>query len=199
MRTAVISRASKETDIKIKLNIDGKGKYNIKTPINFFTHMLEAVSKHGLFGLEMSVRGDVHVDQHHTIEDSGILLGQAFKKALGDKRGINRSGFFAFPMDDSLAIIAVDIGGRPYLKYKTKFKRRKCGDIDTDAIEHFFLGFTMGLSCNLAVYVPYGKDDHHKIEAIFKAFGKAMKMACSKEKRAIKEIPSTKGLIDSMN
>ncbi len=195
MRTAKISRKTKETEITVVLNIDGKGKYNINTSIGFFTHMLESSAKHGLFDITLDVKGDLEVDQHHTIEDTGIVLGQAFKKALGDKKGINRAGYFIFPMDESLAIVAVDISGRPYLKFDTKFKRRFCGELDTDLLEDFFYGFSIGLGANLALQIKYGRSDHHKIEALFKAFAKAMKMACSKDKRAIKELPSTKGII----
>jgi len=195
MRTANISRKTKETEIKVALNIDGKGKYEIKTPIGFFTHMLEAFAKHGLFDINLDVKGDMEVDQHHTIEDTGIVLGQAFSKALGDKKGINRAGYFIFPMDEALAIAALDISGRPYLKFDAKFKRRFCGDFDTDLLEDFFYGFSVGLQANAAVKIAYGRSDHHKIEALFKAFAKAMKTACSKDKRALKEMPSTKGLI----
>ena len=196
MRIAKISRKTKETESKVMINIDGKGKYKIKTPIGFFTHMLESFAKHGLFDIQMNVKGDLQVDQHHTIEDTGIVLGQAFKKALGDKKGINRAGYFIFPMDDALAIVALDISGRPYLKFDAKFKRRFCGELDADLLEDFFYGFSVGLQANLAVKMEYGRSDHHKIEALFKAFAKSMKMACSKEKRALKEMPSTKGLIE---
>jgi imidazoleglycerol-phosphate dehydratase len=195
MRTAKIVRKTKETCIKIKLNIDGKGKYKIKTPIGFFTHMLESFAKHGLFDILMDVNGDMEIDQHHTIEDTGIVLGQAFKGALGDKKGINRTGYFIFPMDESLAIAALDISGRPYLKFKAKFRRRFCGDFDTDLLKDFFYGFSVGLGANIAVKIDYGRSEHHKIEALFKAFAKAMKTACSKDSRAAKELPSTKGLI----
>ena len=195
MRIAKISRKTKETEIKVMINIDGKGKYKIKTPIEFFTHMLESFAKHGLFDIQLNVKGDLQVDQHHTIEDTGIVLGQAFSKALGDRKGINRAGYFIFPMDEALAIAAVDISGRPYLKFKGKMQRRFCGGFDTDLLEDFFYGFSAGLQANLAVKTEYGRSDHHKIEALFKAFAKAMKMACSKDKRALKEMPSTKGLV----
>lgn len=195
MRTAKVERKTKETNIAINLNIDGKGKYDIKTPVVFFTHMLESFSKHGLFDIKANAKGDIKVDQHHTIEDIGIVLGQAFNKALTDKKGINRAGYFVYPMDDALAVVAVDIGGRPYLQYDAKFKERFCGTLDTDVLEDFFYGFSIGLGANVAVRMPYGRSDHHKIEAIFKAFAKAMKMACSTDKRAIEDIPSTKGAI----
>ena len=195
MRTAKISRKTKETQIEAVLNIDGKGEYKINTPIGFFTHMLEAFAKHGLFDIKFDVTGDIEIDQHHTIEDTGIALGQAFKGALGDKKGINRAGYFIFPMDDALAVVAVDISGRPYLEFDAKFRRRFCGELDTDLLKDFFYGFSTGLGANLALQIKYGRSDHHKIEALFKAFAKAMKAACSKDKRAMGELPSTKGLI----
>ena len=196
MRTAKISRKTKETVIEVVLNIDGKGKYKINTPIGFFTHMLESFTKHGLFNIKLNVKGDLEVDQHHAIEDIGIVLGQAFKKALGDKKGINRAGYFIFPMDDALAVAALDISGRPYLKFDAKFRRRFCGELDTDLLKDFFYGFSTGLGANLALQIKYGRSDHHKIEALFKAFAKSMKMACSKDNRAIRELPSTKELIE---
>ena len=196
MRTSTIKRKTKETDISIRLNIDGKGKYKIKAPIGFFTHMLESFAKHGLFDVELNVKGDTQVDQHHTVEDTGIVLGLAFRKALGDKKGINRAGYFIYPMDEALAIAALDISGRPYLKFNAKFRRRFCGELDTDLLEDFFYGFSAGLGANIALKVEYGRSGHHKIEALFKAFAKAMKTACSKDKRAAKELPSTKGLIE---
>ena len=196
MRKSKLERKTKETEIKIQLNIDGKGKYKIQTPVGFLTHMLNAFTKHGLFDIKMKVKGDLEVDQHHTIEDCGIALGQAFKKALGDKRGINRAGYFVYPMDDALAVVAIDIGGRPYLQFDAEFKRRFCGELDTDLLEEFFYGFAVNLGANVVVRMSYGRNDHHKIEAIFKAFAKAMKMACSKDSRAIGAIPSTKGVIE---
>jgi len=195
MRTAKISRKTKETDIEVMLSIDGKGRYKIKTPIGFFMHMLESFAKHGLFDIEMNVKGDLEVEQHHTIEDVGIVLGQAFKEALGDKKGINRAGYFIFPMDDALAVAAVDISGRPFLNFDAKFKRRFCGELDTDLIGDFFYGFSAGLMANIAIKANDGRSDHHKIEAMFKAFAKAMKTACSKDGRAYKVLPSTKGLL----
>ncbi len=195
MRIAKVLRKTKETEIEASLNIDGTGKYEIKTPIGFFTHMLESFAKHGLFDIKLDVKGDLEAGQHHTVEDTGIVLGQAFSKALGDRKGINRAGYFIFPMDEALAIVAVDISGRPYLNFQGKLQRRFCGGLDTDLLEDFFYGFSVGLGANLALQVQYGRSDHHKIEALFKAFAKAMKMACSRDKRALKEMPSTKGLI----
>lgn len=197
MRTAIVKRKTKETNITVELNIDGRGKSSIDTPIGFLNHILESFSKHGLFDLNVKVQGDLEVDQHHTVEDCGIVLGQAFKKALGEKKGINRAGYFAFPMDEALAIVAVDIAGRPYLQFDVKFKRRFCGELDIDLLEDFFYGFALNLGANIAVRMHYGRSDHHKIEAVFKAFAKSMKMACSTDLRAIKDIPSTKGMIEN--
>ena len=191
MRKAKIERKTKETEITLDLKIEGSGKYDIKNPIGFLTHVIENFAKHGLFDLKMKAKGDLEVDQHHLIEDCGIVLGQAFKKALGDKKGINRAGYFVYPMDEALAVVAIDISGRPYLQFDAKFKRRFCGDLDTDLLEDFFQAFATGLAANIVVRMPFGRNDHHKIEAIFKAFGKAMKMACSKDKKAKKNIPST--------
>lgn len=195
MRTATITRKTKETQIDIVLTLEGRGISSIKTPVGFFNHMLTAFAKHGLFNLELAAKGDMEIDQHHTIEDCGIVLGDAFRKALGDKKGVNRTGFFAFPMDEVLAIVAIDLGGRPYLQYKLPLKRRMCGELDCDVLEDFFQGFVNGLQCNVAIRVPSGRSDHHKIEAVFKAFGKAMKMACSKDARMLDDIPSTKGVL----
>lgn len=196
MRTSKIHRTTNETDISIELNIDGTGKYQIQTPIGFLTHSLESFAKHGLFDITMTAAGDLHVDQHHLVEDCGIVLGQAFNKALGEKRGINRAGYFVYPMDEALAVVAVDIGGRPYLQFDAEFKRRFCGELDTDLLEDFFQGFAASLGANVVVRMPFGRSDHHKIEATFKAFAKAMKIACSIDPRAIENIPSTKGRIE---
>ena len=141
MRESRIERNTNETQISIDLNIDGNGEYQIETPIGFFNHMLESFTKHGLFNIKMKADGDLHVDQHHLVEDCGIVLGQSFKKALGNKKGINRAGYFTYPMDEALAVVAIDIGGRPFLQYDAEFKRRFCGELDTDLLEDFFLRF----------------------------------------------------------
>ncbi|MEI6222171.1 MAG: imidazoleglycerol-phosphate dehydratase HisB [bacterium] len=195
LRKACVERKTKETAIAIDLVVDGSGKYAIETPVNFFTHMLESFARHGLFDLKIKAVGDVHIDQHHSVEDVGIVLGQVFKDALKDKKGIQRSGFFAFPMDEALALVAVDLSGRPFLQYDAKFKRRMCGDLDTDVLEDFFQGFAMSLQANVAIRMNYGRSDHHKVEAIFKAFAKAMLMACSVEPRLKGEVQSTKGVL----
>jgi len=196
MRSARVARTTKETDISVELEIDGQGVYEIHTPIGFLTHMLETFARHGLFDIKMQAAGDLEVDQHHLLEDCGIVLGQAFKQALGDKRGINRAGYFVYPMDEALAVVAVDVGGRPYLQYDTEFKRRFCGELDTDLLEDFFQGLAVSLGANLVVRMPYGRSDHHRCEAAFKALAKAMKMACSTEAREVEGVPSTKGVIE---
>jgi len=195
LRKASLQRKTKETDIKIELNIDGKGKTDILTPTPFLNHLLDNFARHGLFDLKIRAKGDIEIDQHHTIEDIGICLGEAFKKALGDKKGINRSGYFVFPLDESLAVVAVDISGRAFLNFDCKFKKEKMGDLDSDLIKEFFWGFVRHLEATFHIRVLYGENEHHKAESIFKAFGKAMKIACSKDKRILKELPSTKGLI----
>lgn len=195
MRKAKIARETKETNISVELNIDGKGKAEADTGIGFFGHMIETFAKTGLFDIKLTAIGDMKVDQHHTIEDAGIALGQAFAQGLGKKKGINRAGFFVYPMDEALAIVAVDLGGRPFLQYDAKFKRRFCGDFDTDLLEDFLQGFATNLKANIVVRMPFGRSDHHKIESVFKALGKAMKMACSKDRRMRNDIPSTKGTL----
>ncbi len=194
-RKTSFQRKTKETDIKIELNIDGKGKTDISTPIPFLNHLLDNFGRHGLFDLKIAARGDIEIDQHHTVEDIGICLGEAFKKSLGSKRGIARAGYFVFPLDESLAVVSIDISGRAFLNFDCKFKREKIGDLDSDLIKEFFWGFVRHLEATLHIRALYGENDHHKAESIFKAFGKAMKIACSREKRILRELPSTKGLI----
>lgn len=195
VRKTSFQRKTKETDIKIELNINGKGRTDISTPIPFLSHLLNNFAKHGLFDLKLKATGDIEIDQHHTVEDIGIALGEAFKKALGDKKGINRAGYFVFPLDEALSVVAVDISGRAYLNFDCKFKKEKIGNLESDLIKEFFWGFARHLEATLHIRALYGENEHHKAESIFKAFGKAMKMACSKEKRILKELPSTKGLI----
>ena len=196
MRTSTIERITKETKIKIGLNLDGRGKCSITTPIGMLNHLLEAFSCHGLFDVTVRAEGDLQVDQHHLVEDIGFVLGTAFRKALGDKKGINRSGYFVMPMDEALAIIAVDIGGRCFLQFESEFNRRFCGDLDLDLMEDFFRAFANGGSMNFVVRIPFGRSDHHRIEAAFKGCAKAMKMACSLDGISSDTIPSTKGVID---
>jgi len=195
MRKAKVSRKTNETDIEAEVNLDGAGKSSISTQIAFFTHLLESFSRWSGFDVRIKAIGDIETDQHHTIEDIGIVIGKTIRKALGEMKGVNRAGYFVMPMDDALSIVAVDISGRPYLQYKCKFKRRFCGSFDTDVLEDFFYGFSMGAGCNITVRIVDGRSDHHKIEAVFKAFGRALKMACSVDKSMAEEIPSTKGVI----
>jgi imidazoleglycerol-phosphate dehydratase len=195
MRTATIERNTRETQIRGTLKIEGRGRYEIATGIRFFDHMLELFTKHGGFDLKLAATGDLDVDQHHTVEDVGIVLGQLFAKALGDRRGINRAGYFVLPMDETLAVVALDLGGRPALVYKDRVKVRLVGDLQTELAEDFFGGFVNHAGANLHAQVMYGRSNHHKLEAIFKCFARAMKYACSRDKRLKDELPSTKGLL----
>ena len=195
MRTASIERITKETQIRAKLRIEGRGKYDITTGIRFLDHMLELFTRHGGFNLDLKATGDLDVDQHHTVEDVGIVLGQLFKEAIGDKRGINRAGYFVMPMDETLAVVAVDLSGRPALVYKDLVRVRLVGDLQTELVHDFFDGFATNAGANLHAKVLYGRSNHHKLEAIFKCFARAMKFACSKDKSLRDQLPSTKGLL----
>ena len=195
MRRASIERTTKETQIRGSLTLEGRGAYQISTGIRFFDHMLELFAKHGGFDVKLIASGDLDVDQHHTVEDVGIVMGQLFAKALGDRRGINRAGYFVLPMDETLAVVAVDLGGRPALVYKDLVRTRLVGDLQTELVEDFFGGFVNHAGANLHARVLYGRSNHHKIEAIFKCFARAMRYACSKDVRLKKQLPSTKGLL----
>src|ERR1700716_3275283 len=195
MRKGSIKRLSKETNIQMSLTIEGRGAYQISTGIGFFDHMLELFTKHGGFDLKLSAKGDLDVDQHHTVEDVGIVLGQLFAKALGDRRGINRAGYFILPMDETLAMVALDLGGRPALVYKDLVRVRLVGDLQTELVEDFFGGFVNHAGANLHAKVLYGRSNHHKIEAVFKCFARALKYACSTDRRLCDQLPSTKGLL----
>ena len=195
MRTATIRRDTRETRIAGTLKIEGRGRYQVATGIRFFDHMLELFAKHGGFDLTLKADGDLDVDQHHTVEDVGIVLGQLFDKALADRRGINRAGYFVLPMDETLAVVAVDLGGRPALVYNDLVKVRLVGDLQTELAEDFFHGFVTHAGANLHAKVLYGRSNHHKLEAIFKCFARAMKYACSKDARLKDQLPSTKGLL----
>jgi imidazoleglycerol-phosphate dehydratase len=194
-RRAKLERNTKETQIRGALTVEGHGKYNISTGIRFFDHMLELFTKHGGFDLTLQATGDLDVDQHHTVEDVGIVLGQLFSQALADRRGINRAGYFVLPMDETLAVVAVDLGGRPALVYKDLVKVRLVGDLQTELVEDFFGGFVNHAGANLHAKVLYGRSNHHKIEAIFKCFARALRYACSKDARLKEQLPSTKGLL----
>jgi imidazoleglycerol-phosphate dehydratase len=195
MREAAIERNTKETQISGSLRIEGTGVYQISTGIRFLDHMLELFSKHGAFDLNLTARGDLDVDQHHTVEDAGIVLGDLFTKALGDRRGINRAGYFVQPMDESLAVVAVDLGGRPALVCDHQVNVAQVGDLQTELLEDFFGGFTNHAGANLHAKVLYGRSNHHKVEAIFKCFARAMRFACSTDERLKDQLPSTKGLL----
>lgn len=189
-RTAVVNRKTKETDISIEINLDGNGKSSMSTGLGFFDHMLDQLAKHGNLDLSVQVKGDLQIDEHHTIEDTALALGEAFLKALGDKRGIERYGF-TLPMDDCLAQVAIDFGGRPWLVWEAEFKREKIGEMPTEMFYHFFKSFSDTAKCNLNIKAE-GTNEHHKIESIFKAFAKTVKMAVKKEGN---ELPSTKGIL----
>jgi len=195
VRKAVVERNTAETRIAILLTIEGNGQYKIKTGIRFFDHMLELLARHGAFNLELTCDGDLDVDQHHTVEDVGIALGEAFDRALGDKRGILRAGYFLMPMDETLAIAAVDLSGRAAFAVETKVRTRLVGDLQTELVTDFFEGFARGARANVHVKTMYGRSNHHKIEAIFKAFARALRVACSKDKQLGEMLPSTKGLL----
>ncbi len=195
MRRASIRRDTRETQIAGELRIEGRGRYEIATGVRFLDHMLELFTKHGGFDLKLKAAGDLDVDQHHTVEDAGIVLGQLFSRALGDRKGINRSGYFVMPMDETLAVVAVDLSGRPALVYKDLVKVRLVGDLQSELLEDFFGGFVNHAGGNLHVKVLYGRSNHHKVEAVFKCFAKAMKYACSKDARLKDQLPSTKGLL----
>ena len=191
-RTAKLKRTTKETDIQLALNLDGNGNASVDTGIGFFGHMLEGFAKHGFFDLECKVKGDLEVDGHHTVEDTGIVLGTAIKNAVGDKKGIKRYGYFILPMDDALALCAVDLCGRPYLNFECEFTTDKVGYLDTELVREFFYAISYTAGMNLHIKLLSGTNNHHMIEAIFKAFAKALDMAVSDEPRTT-EVLSTKG------
>ena len=192
-RQAEVKRTTSETDIYIKLNLDGSGKCDISTGLHFFDHMLEQLGKHGSTDLEIKVKGDLHIDEHHTIEDTALALGEAYLKALGDKKGIYRYGFM-LPMDDALAQVAIDFGGRPWIVWDAKYTREKVGDMPTELFYHFFKSFSDTAKCNLNIKVE-GDNEHHKIEASFKGLARAIKMAVMRDPRTINQLPSTKGVL----
>ena len=194
-RTATIHRKTNETDIRLKLNLDGRGKSRISTGIRFFDHMLDLVARHGAFDLEIAAKGDLDVDQHHTVEDVGIALGEAVLKALGSKRGILRAGYFLMPMDETLAAAAIDLSGRPFCVVNAKISAKRIGDFQTELTEDFFQGFAQAARANVHLRVLYGRSSHHQVEAMFKAFARALRFAVSRDKRLRSVLPSTKGLL----
>ena len=194
-RRATLHRKTNETDIRLDLTIDGSGKYEVKSGIRFLDHMLELFARHGGFDLKLTANGDLDVDQHHTVEDVGIALGEAFDRALGDKKGIFRAGYFLMPMDETLGIAAVDFGGRAQAVVETKVRVRLVGDLQSELVHDFFEGFARGARANIHVKTMYGRSNHHKIEALFKAFARALRFACSRDRRLAAMLPSTKGLL----
>ena len=194
-RSGTFDRRTTETQIKGRLTIDGEGRYKVSTGIRFFDHMLELFTRHGGFDLTLTARGDLDVDQHHTVEDVGITLGETLLKALGDRKGINRAGYFVMPMDETLAVAAVDLSGRPHAVVNLKVKTPKVGDLQTELVHDFFDGFASGARANVHVNVLYGRSSHHHIEAVFKAFARALRVACARDARLAKMLPSTKGLL----
>ena len=195
MRRAVIDRQTTETQIALKIALDGKGRYQVRTGIRFLDHMLELFARHGAFDLTIDARGDLDVDQHHTVEDLGIALGEAVSKALGSRRGINRAGYFVMPMDETLAVAAIDLGGRPHARVDLQVKVVRVGDLQTELVDDFFEGFAIGARANVHLKVLYGRSSHHKIEAVFKAFARALRVAVARDRRLAKMLPSTKGLL----
>lgn len=195
MRRAVIDRRTRETQIRVRIGIEGKGRYKISTGIRFLDHMLDLVARHGAFDLEIDAKGDLDVDQHHTVEDLGIALGEAVSKALGTRRGINRAGYFIMPMDETLGVAAIDLGGRAHAVVDLGLKVRNVGDLQSELIHDFFEGFALGVRGNVHVKVFYGRSSHHRVEAVFKAFGRALRVACSKDRQLARMLPSTKGLL----
>jgi imidazoleglycerol-phosphate dehydratase len=195
VRRAIVNRVTTETQIALKLTLDGKGRYKVSTGIRFFDHMLELVTRHGGFDLELRANGDLDVDQHHTVEDVGIALGEAVSQALGNRRGINRAGYFVMPMDETLAVAAIDLGGRPHAAIDLRVKTARVGDLQTELVHDFFEGFASGARANVHVKVLYGRSSHHHIEAVFKAFARALRVACARDVRLAKMLPSTKGLL----
>ena len=195
MRKSVIRRTTTETSIVLKLNLDGKGRYAVRTGIRFFDHMLELVARHGGFDLTIDARGDLDVDQHHTVEDVGIAFGEAVSTALGTRRGINRAGYFIMPMDETLGVAAIDLSGRVHAAVDLRLRVTRVGDLQAELVSDFFDGFAQGARANVHVKVLYGRSSHHQIEALFKAFARALRVAVARDRRLARMLPSTKGLL----
>jgi imidazoleglycerol-phosphate dehydratase len=195
MRRSKINRETTETEISVQLSLDGNGRYDISTGIRFLDHMLELVTRHGAFNLKLKARGDLDVDQHHTVEDVGIVFGEAVSKALGSRRGINRAGYFIMPMDETLGVAAIDLSGRIHAVVDLKLRVRRVGDLQAELLHDFFDGFAQGARANVHLKILYGRSSHHQIEAIFKAFGRALRVACSRDKQLRRMLPSTKELL----
>ena len=195
MRRAVIERNTSETRIRLALNLDGRGQYHVTSGIRFLDHMLELVARHGAFDLTVTADGDLDVDQHHTVEDLGIVLGEAVSKALGSRRGVHRAGYFVMPMDETLAVAAIDLSGRIHSVVDLKLRVRRVGDLQAELVHDFFDGFAQGARANVHLKVLYGRSSHHHVEACFKAFARALRSACAKDRRMARLLPSTKGLL----
>jgi imidazoleglycerol-phosphate dehydratase len=195
VRRGVIDRRTRETSIALRLSLDGKGRYDVATGIRFLDHMLELVARHGAFDLSVRAEGDLDVDQHHTVEDLGIALGEAVSSALGTRRGINRAGYFVMPMDETLAVAAIDLGGRVHAVIDLRVKARLVGDLQSELVADFFDGFAAGARAHVHIKVLYGRSSHHRIEAAFKAFARALRVACARDRRMARMLPSTKGLL----
>jgi imidazoleglycerol-phosphate dehydratase len=195
VRRAVITRKTTETQIALTLSLDGKGRYEVSTGIRFFDHMLELVTRHGGFDLRLHVKGDLDVDQHHTVEDVGIAFGEAVSAALGNRRGINRAGYFVMPMDETLGVAAIDLSGRIHAVTDLRLKVVRVGDLQSELVGDFFDGFAQGARANVHVKVLYGRSSHHQVEALFKAFARALRYACSRDRRLARVLPSTKELL----
>jgi imidazoleglycerol-phosphate dehydratase len=195
MRRGSIDRKTRETNVRLRLGIEGRGRYDVSTGIRFFDHMLELVARHGAFDLTVRATGDLDVDQHHTVEDVGIALGEAVAAALGSRRGINRAGYFVMPMDETLAVAAVDLSGRPHTVVDLSLRVARVGDLQSELVQDFFEGFAHGARANVHVKVLYGRSSHHQVEAIFKAFARALRVACSRDRQLGRALPSTKGLL----
>jgi imidazoleglycerol-phosphate dehydratase len=195
MRRATIDRRTTETRIALQLSLDGKGRYDVHSGIRFLDHMLELFARHGAFDLKLAADGDLDVDQHHTVEDIGIALGEAVSTALGNRRGINRAGYFVMPMDETLAVAAIDLGGRIHAVVDLRLKVQRVGDLQAELVTDFFEGFAQGARANVHVKVLYGRSSHHHVEAVFKAFARALRVACARDRRLARMLPSTKGLL----
>jgi imidazoleglycerol-phosphate dehydratase len=194
-RTAAVTRETAETRISLRLAIDGRGRYEIRTGIRFLDHMLELVARHGAFDLVLSADGDLDVDQHHTVEDVGIALGEAVDRALASRRGINRAGYFLMPMDESLAVAAVDLSGRQRAVVDVRVRAARIGDLQSELVQDFFEGFAQGARAAVHLKLLYGRSSHHGVEAVFKAFARALRVACSRDRQLRRALPSTKGLL----
>ena len=195
MREGVIDRRIRETAISVRLDLDGQGRYDVQTGIRFLDHMLELAARHGVMDLTLKAAGDLDVDQHHTVEDVGIALGEAFDKALGTRQGINRAGYFVMPMDETLAVAAIDFSGRTHAVVDLRLRVRRVGDLQSELVTDFFEGFAQGARANVHLKLLYGRSNHHKVEAIFKAFARALRVACSRDPQLGEMLPSTKGLL----